>query len=78
MKDKILIHEFQKNALEKVIIQFTEFNRNQLIDIRVYYNARGAKEEWRPSRKGLSVRTEQIPELKKGVDKAFKEWEKKK
>lgn len=72
------IYEFQKNALEKVIIQFTEYNRNQLIDIRVFYNAGGAKEEWLPSRKGLCVRTDLIPELKKSVDKAFKEWEKKK
>ena len=78
MENNIPTYEFQKNALEKVIIQFTEFKGNQLIDIRVYHNAGVAKEEWRPSRKGLSVRPDLIPELKKGVDKAFKEWEKKK
>ena len=30
------IYEFQKNAQEKVIIQFTKFKGYDLIDIRVY------------------------------------------
>ena len=33
------IYEFKKNAFEKLIIQFTEFIGNKLIDLRVYYNA---------------------------------------
>ena len=72
-------YEFQKNAIEKVVIQPTEFKGHQLIDVRVFYNANsgGAKEEWKASPKGLAIRTDQLPELKKGIDKAFKEWEKK-
>lgn len=80
MEDNEPTYEFQKNAGEKVIIQFTEYRGHQVIDLRVFYNANagGAKEEWKPSPKGLCVRTSQILELKTGVDKAFKELEKKK
>jgi len=74
------INEFEKNALEKVIIQPTEFKWHQLIDIRVFYNANagGAKEKWKPSPKGLAIRTGQLTDLKMGIDKALKELEKKK
>ena len=78
MDNRPTIHEFQKNAAEKVIIQFTEFMGYQVIDLRVFYNAGVTKEEWKPSSKGLCVRTGQLSELKKGVDKALKELEKKK
>ena len=72
-------YEFQKNAGEKVIIQPTTFKGHQLIDVRVFFNANagGAKEEWKPSPKGLSIRTDQLSELKKGIDKTLKELEKK-
>lgn len=72
-------YEFQKNALEKVVVQPTEFKGHQLIDIRIFYNANagGAKEEWKPSAKGISIRLELVDRLKEGIDKAFKDWEKK-
>ena len=78
MKNYIPTYEFQKNAVEKVVIQLTEFMGYQVIDLRVFYNAGVTKEEWKPSSKGLCVRTGQLSELKKGVDKALKELEKKK
>ena len=33
------IYEFKKNALETVIIQFTEFKGKKLLDLRIYYDA---------------------------------------
>jgi len=77
MKNYIPTYEFQKNAVEKVVIQLTEYMGHQVIDLRVFYNANagGAKEEWKPSPKGLCVRIGQILELKTGVDRALKEWE---
>lgn len=32
------VYELQKNALEELIIQLTEFKGKKLIDLRVYYN----------------------------------------
>ena len=69
-----LIHEFKKNAQEKVILAFTEFRGKKLIDLRVYYDASKTEEDWRPSRKGVSVRLEALPDLKEGIDKAYEEW----
>jgi len=70
------IYEFQKNALETVIIQFTEFKGKKLIDMRVFYNAGVAQEDWRPSKKGISMSVDLIPELTKGLEKAKKAWQK--
>ncbi len=72
--DSKIIYEFKKNAQEKVILSFTEFKGKQLIDLRVYYDAGKTEEDWRPSRKGVTVRLEFLPDLKEGIDKAFKEW----
>lgn len=71
------VHEFKKNALEKVHVQFTEFKGKKLIDLRVFYNAGEAKEDWRPTPKGLTISRDLIPKLKEGVDKAYTKWKKK-
>lgn len=70
----MIVHEFQKNAWEKVIIKFTEFMGSDLIDIRVYRYF----DENNPTYKGISISRALIPELKRGIDLAFKEWEKNK
>jgi hypothetical protein len=69
------VYEFQKNALEKVIIQFTEYRGKKLIDLRVYYNAgQNNMEDWKPTPKGISLSRELIKELKKGIEEAYKQW----
>ena len=71
-EDKIL-HEFQKNAGEKVITSFSVFKGKKLVNLRVYYQA---GDGWRPTRKGLTLRREMIPDLKEAIDKAAQEYEK--
>jgi len=70
------IYEFQKNAQDKVILQFTKFKGKQLFDLRVYYDAGKTEEDWRPTQKGVTVRLEFLQDLKEGIDKAFEEWKK--
>jgi len=65
------IYEFRKNALEKIIIQFTEFKEKELVDIRVYYLADVARQEWKPSPKGISMSRGLLPELMRGIEKAM-------
>lgn len=72
MKDNYLIHEFQKNAGEKVHIQFNQYKGSDLIDIRVYYDTDNDESEWRPTRKGISIRVDLLPELLEGLQKAQK------
>jgi len=64
------IYEFQKNALEKVRVEISSYRGKDVVNIRVYYLADIAKDDWRPSPKGLTMRTGLIPELKKAIDKA--------
>jgi len=67
------IYEFIKNSREIVRIQFSEFEGEDLLSIRVYYLDRSS-DAWKPTRKGLAVRVEQLPEMKKGIDKAHDIW----
>jgi len=70
------VYEFKKNALETVIIQFTEFKGKKLLDLRIYYDAEKNKEDWKPTPKGITMSRDLIPKLKEGVDKALTEWKK--
>ncbi|MBA7611597.1 hypothetical protein ES703_18825 [subsurface metagenome] len=66
------IYEFQKSALEKVIIEIIEYCDKEFLNIRVWYDAsRGVATNWKPSPKGLTISFDLLPELKKGIDKAI-------
>ena len=74
MSEEKVIHEFAKSAGQKVVCQFREYKRNKLIDLRVFYDAGDG--DWRPTPRGISLRRELIPELKKALDAVVREWEK--
>jgi hypothetical protein len=74
MSDGKLICELKKSAGEKVVLQFTEFKGKKLIDIRIFYADDDGS--WKPTRKGMSLLRELIPELKKAVDLAAAEYKK--
>ncbi|XOB41561.1 MAG: transcriptional coactivator p15/PC4 family protein [Candidatus Nealsonbacteria bacterium] len=63
-KEKV-VGEIAKNSLEKVIISLREYRERQLVDIRTYYQ--NDKGEWLPTKKGISLNSENYPELKQGV-----------
>jgi len=74
MKKPKLIHEFNKNSTEVVRIQLTEYDGKQLLDIRVW--VQNDKGDFVPTRKGISIRVDQIDDLKEAIDKAAEEIEK--
>jgi hypothetical protein len=76
MSDNRLIHEFKKNAIEKVRAEFCEYKGRDLFNLRVFFQSDNSTEEWLPSRKGITMNTELIPELKEAVDKAYEQWKK--
>ena len=76
MHKDILIHEFQKNALEKVKIQFKEINGRETIDIRAYYKVPETADEWKPSKKGICMSVKHLDELVKGIQLANEKWKK--
>lgn len=76
VSDTQLIHEFTKNGREKVRVEFMTYRGNDVLNLWVYYNADPSREDWKPSKKGLSISTELIPDLKEAVEKAYQVWEK--
>ena len=69
-----VIDTFPKNAMEEVRTQLTEYKGYKLIDIRVWYKQK-EEEEFKPSKKGLTLGIEHYKELKKAILKVGDELE---
>lgn len=76
MLDNQTIHEFKKNLYETVRLSLGNFKGSDVLSIWVFYNNDGDGGEWKPSNKGISLQAKHIPELKKGIDKAYEEYQK--
>jgi hypothetical protein len=63
-----LIHAFPKNPLEEIRVSLTVFKKKQYIDLRVYY--KGDDGEYRPSKKGITVSLDLLPDLVEAIEKA--------
>ncbi len=55
------IVDIQKNARESIRVSISEFKGYQLVDMRVFVEA--DDDEAKPTKKGLCVRVELIPQL---------------
>ena len=51
----------EKNSRESIVVSETEFKGVKLVDVRVFY--KDTDGELKPTRKGVSVRVEQVSEL---------------
>jgi hypothetical protein len=76
MNEEKVIYEFRKNVGEKVLISFTVYKGTRLVNVRIYYNAGPDQDNWKPTPKGLTLKREQVMNLKEGIDKAVEEFEK--
>ena len=63
------VAEWPKNKKETLLVSLTEYNGNQLIDIRAYYPAAGGEMK---AGKGISLQRSQIGLLKKALIQAEK------
>lgn len=52
----------EKNSRESIVISNTEYKGNKYVDIRVFYK-NGPDDELKPTRKGVSLRPEQVTAL---------------
>lgn len=59
------IAQFNKNSNEEVRICLEEYRGHKLFDIRSYFHD---GQEWRPTRKGISLKVDLFPELKKAME----------
>lgn len=68
MTEGEVLAEFVKNSRERVLVRRTQYNGRELLDVRAFYQA---GEEWRPGR-GLSLRVEQLADLRRALNVAAK------
>jgi hypothetical protein len=60
------IRTFQKNKFQEIRVGITEFQGNDLIDIRTW-SQRPDAQEYTPTSKGVSINVKLYPELKEAV-----------
>ena len=70
------IAKFDKNAREEIRIKLTNFKGHDLIDIRSWIKPISSKEEPQPTKKGITIKVEQITELVNALNDAEKEYKK--
>lgn len=66
----MLIHEFNRNSVEKVRISLEDFKGKRLIHIRIYEDYQDGK-GFRPTKRGVSIDVSLAKELRKGIDRLF-------
>jgi len=64
----LLISEFQKNDNEKVRVEISSFQGKQYLNFRIWF--KGDDGDFHPSKKGITISTDLVDELKKSIDKA--------
>jgi len=67
-----VLHQFAKNATEEIRASLTEYKGHKLIDLRIYYEPQDG-EDWRPTKKGITIDVGLYPELKKAMLKIEEE-----
>jgi hypothetical protein len=65
----VVIGEFRKNATEVLRVSLSNFKGYDLVDIRVWVDGYGGVT--RPTKQGISIRRELLPELQQAIDAAI-------
>lgn len=64
-----MVAQIQKNALDEIRIAFSEYKGHKYLDIRVHTVFDGDPEP-RPTKKGITIKPEQIGELLEALQEA--------
>lgn len=65
MENQIL-YEFTRNQNETVYLTLREYKQRKYIDLRVFFRSEDGG-EMHPTKKGITLQLELLPELKKGI-----------
>lgn len=57
----MLIGEIERNRTEKIRVELSNYRGKDFISVRIYFLADNG--EWRPTKKGVTVRPDQLDEL---------------
>ncbi|MBA7611416.1 hypothetical protein ES703_18640 [subsurface metagenome] len=72
------VYEFNKNDLEKIVFDLSEFRGKDYINIRLWVRDGPLVKEWKPTKKGLFIPLELASEFMEGMGLIFKAIEKRK
>ena len=72
MEKERVVHAFQKNPEEEVRFTLKEYKDRRYLDIRLWFQSSGGGEYF-PTKKGLTLGLEHLPEFRKGVERVGKE-----
>ena len=64
--ENLLVHSFQKNESEEIRISLREYKNRHYLDLRLFFQPQDQR-EMVPSKKGITVSIEFLPELKRGL-----------
>ena len=64
--DNQILYQFSRNQDETVFFTLQEYKERKYLDLRVFYQPKDG-DEMRPTKKGLTLPVDLLPELKRGV-----------
>ena len=64
---KIVFHAFMKSNDQEVRFAAGEYRDKMYLDIRIYFKNEET-EEWHPTKKGITLPIEMLPDFRKGLD----------
>jgi len=71
MEEGIVVHSFQRNPEEEVRFCVREYKERRYIDVRLWFLPANG-EEFRPTKKGITLSLEYLAEIKKGLERVGK------
>lgn len=71
MEEGYLVYSFQKNPEEEIRFSLREYKDRRYLDLRLWFQPSNGG-DYRPTKKGLTLSVEHLPELKKGLERAAK------
>lgn len=66
----MLIGEIERNPTERLRVSIENFKGREYVDVRIYYQDK--EEEWRPTKKGVTVAPEKTEEFIALINEAHK------
>ena len=71
---KKIFREIPKNSTEKIVVSLSEWNGSEYVDIRLWYDTSGGQNtDWKPGKKGITIKIEFLKDLREGIDLAISE-----
>ena len=68
--ERELVHSFDRSPTEQIQVALSRYKGKTYVDLRIYYKASDG--EYRPTKKGITVSPDLLPELGESIRLALK------